>query len=282
MTTMSTPGHQREASDILSSLSFSCRCQSTKLVSGSPSYGVEITFDGKVYQLFSNYNDSVTNKVILDGKRHLCHEPLKVFFREFRKYVLGPCFGRSDANKRGMVLGLEAQMQEINEDTDLELPMPSSSSPSPSTPSTPPLSPDSTLTDSSDDDFVMNASSGVYLDIDERLVLDPDKRTFMDEDRRILLDLNKRTIMDLDKKVVLYLNKKSILDLKNRTVRKMTQRIGLGTMAWNSVVTTRLININPTQRTDTSTMDAWTKRKLDARYSADVSDMDSVCSGSSS
>lgn len=318
---MNTPGHHRDTPDLFSS--FSSRCQVTELVPGSPSYGVEMTFDGRVYQLFSNqYGSSTNNMVLLDDKRHLCHEPLKVFFQEFRKYVLGPYFGHSAANKHGMLLGLEglddplvgevearnndctlwefweeaveptlrfqmhtyvsqAQMQETDpDDTDCDLSLPSAS-PSPSTPSPSSSPQDSTLSDSSNDDFVKDASSGVYLEVKERIVLDLDNKTVMDLDRRIVLDLNKRTIMDLDKKTVLYLDKKSILDLESKTVRNMTPRVGLGTTARNSVATTELININPTQRTNTSSMDAWAKRKCDNGYDADVSDIDSVCSRSS-
>ncbi|KAI9232372.1 MAG: hypothetical protein BYD32DRAFT_466318 [Podila humilis] len=72
----------------------------------SPSYGVELVFGGKIYQLFSNYVNAPANTVLLHGKRHLCHEPLKVFFQEFRKYVLGPRFGLV-ADKHQMILGLE-------------------------------------------------------------------------------------------------------------------------------------------------------------------------------
>ncbi|KAF9372118.1 hypothetical protein CPB97_001457 [Podila verticillata] len=72
----------------------------------SPSYGVELVFGGKIYQLFSNYVNAPANTVLLHGKRHLCHEPLKVFFQEFRKYVLGPRFGLV-TDKHQMILGLE-------------------------------------------------------------------------------------------------------------------------------------------------------------------------------
>ncbi|KAG0100190.1 hypothetical protein BGZ93_003656 [Podila epicladia] len=77
-------------------------------VSDTPSYGVELAFGGKVYQLFASDDVSSASggNVLLRGQRHLCHEPLSVFFKEFRKYVLGPHFGLA-ADKHQMILGLE-------------------------------------------------------------------------------------------------------------------------------------------------------------------------------
>ncbi|KAF9294806.1 hypothetical protein BGZ74_011094 [Mortierella antarctica] len=77
-------------------------------VSDTLSYGVELAFGGKVYQLFASDDGSSASSDydLLRGQRHLCHEPLSVFFQEFRKYVLGPRFGLA-ADKHQMILGLE-------------------------------------------------------------------------------------------------------------------------------------------------------------------------------
>ncbi|KAF9314037.1 hypothetical protein BG003_004566 [Podila horticola] len=79
-----------------------------ELVSDTPSYGVELAFGGKVYQLFASDDDSSvsTDHVLLSGQHYLCHEPLNVFFQKFRKCVLGPHFGLA-ADKHQMILGLE-------------------------------------------------------------------------------------------------------------------------------------------------------------------------------
>jgi len=103
MTTMNTPGQCLGTSNLFSS----SRCH-TKLVPESSYYGVEMTCNGNVYQLFSNYNISTNHRQSLVGRQvYLCHEPLKVFFQEFYKYVLGPRLGRSVSNKHARLLGFE-------------------------------------------------------------------------------------------------------------------------------------------------------------------------------
>ncbi|KAG0362334.1 hypothetical protein BG005_005988 [Podila minutissima] len=102
---MTTMYSGEELPDPLSPISTQCNDASEPLPD-SPFYGVELVFGGKVYQLFSSYADAAPNTVLLNGKRHLCHEPIKFFFREFRKYILGPRFGLV-ADKHQMILGLE-------------------------------------------------------------------------------------------------------------------------------------------------------------------------------
>ncbi|KAF9214917.1 hypothetical protein BGZ59_002662 [Podila verticillata] len=88
-------------------------------VSDTPSYGVELAFGGKVYQLFSSDGSASSDSVLLSGQRHLCHEPLSVFFQEFRKSVLGPHFGLA-AHKHQMVLGLEGLSDPLISETEAE------------------------------------------------------------------------------------------------------------------------------------------------------------------
>lgn len=89
-------------------------------VPDSPSYGVELAFGGKVYQLFSSNDGSASSdNVLLSGQRHLCHEPLSAFFQEFRKSVLGPHFGLA-AHKHQMVLGLEGLDDPLVSETEAE------------------------------------------------------------------------------------------------------------------------------------------------------------------
>ncbi|KAG0100173.1 hypothetical protein BGZ93_003639 [Podila epicladia] len=97
---------QVELPDPLTPFSTQCNAAYEPLLK-SPSYGVELVFGGKVYQLFSNYANAASNTVLLNGKRHLCHEPIKLFFQEFRKYVLGPRFGLLATDKHQFILGLE-------------------------------------------------------------------------------------------------------------------------------------------------------------------------------
>ncbi|KAI9242313.1 MAG: hypothetical protein BYD32DRAFT_483466 [Podila humilis] len=151
-----------------------------------------------------------------------------------------------------------AQMETGLEETDFCSPV--STSPSlKSSPSPPSSAQESTLS-SSHDCFPMGASSSLCLD----------GRTVLDIEQRIVLNLDKKTVMDLKRRIVLDLNQRIIMATR------------LVTTAYDSVVTTNCINIQPTQRTNTSTIDAWTKRKQDQGYDADVSDMDSVCCGSES
>lgn len=73
MTTVYTPGQCLGTSDLFSS----SRCQ-TELVPESLYYGVEMTCNGNVYQLFSNYNNSTNHRQSLVGRQvYLCHEPLR-------------------------------------------------------------------------------------------------------------------------------------------------------------------------------------------------------------
>ncbi|KAG0028839.1 hypothetical protein BGZ81_004380 [Podila clonocystis] len=90
-------------------------------VSDTPSYGVELAFGGKVYQLFASDNSSSASskQVLLSGQSHLCHEPLSVFFQEFRKYVLGPHFGLA-ADKHQMILGLEGLDDPLVSEMEIE------------------------------------------------------------------------------------------------------------------------------------------------------------------
>ncbi|KAG0013915.1 hypothetical protein BGZ82_001964 [Podila clonocystis] len=115
-----------------------------------------MTLEGKIYRLFSNYNDPTTNKVQLDRKRHLCYEPLRLFFQQLRK----------DRTTPG--------------DTDLDSSRPSSS-PSPSMPSPPDSPQDTTLSDSSNDDFCQGYPVR-SVEVEERIVLDLDNNTVMNLD----------------------------------------------------------------------------------------------------
>ncbi|KAG0328429.1 hypothetical protein BG000_000488 [Podila horticola] len=124
MTTMQCQAFHLESPLPLTSIRTQCNVAYEPLPN-SPSYGVELVFGGKVYQLFSNYANAPSNTVLLNGKGHLCHEPLKSFFYEFRKYVLGPRFGLV-ADKHQMILGLEglddpliSEMEAENDDCTL-------------------------------------------------------------------------------------------------------------------------------------------------------------------
>lgn len=284
----------------------------------SPSYGVELVFGGKIYQLFSNYVNAPANTVLLHGKRHLCHEPLKVFFQEFRKYVLGPRFGLV-ADKHQMILGLEGlddpliceieaenndctlwefweqacdptlrfelhisvegtlkdnealpdddtqsilddpQQQEEESATHLtnidpeEIVISSPMSLSSSSAHSSPLSPhDSSLaSEGSAKHAKLNfyLDQHIVLDVDQKTVMDLNKKLVMNLEKRTVMDLTKGTILDLDKKTLLYVNKKYVLDLDNCAIRNMTQRFGLGTAVWNSIVPTQRFNIDPAART---------------------------------
>ncbi|KAF9367163.1 hypothetical protein CPB97_006204, partial [Podila verticillata] len=138
------------------------------------------------------------------------------------------------------------------EEIVISSPMSLSSSSTPSSPSSPH---DSNLAAFPSENSAKRANLNLYLDqhtvldMDRKTVMDLNKKLVMNLEKRTVMDLTKGTILDLDKKTLLYVNKKYVLDLDNCAIRNMTQRIGLGTTAWNSVVIPQLFNIDPAVRT---------------------------------